>query len=644
MDNYWHKDIPFEEPLNKVIPYLNVYRIYNKDMKTYKQFKRVKINEFRRYLGINKTNRIVGFTPDYTGFQPGRPIIFKNIYNEFVKDHLPTIYNNYSEDFKNQITSSLCDYRQVWSGSYDTSCNHLKVMLSDDTTTISVTEIVDILSKSNFKWFHSPFVEFYDVTELRTIVKFNPDSNPGHYTSRLIGKNKGTSNIYSIQAAKLIYNQLKVKPMKNWYLWDILAREKDIKLTNKEEEVGTRVVLNTEEPAAHLLAWFSQKITRAIQLQDDVKYNLRYKFDDRKYIKYYEKRKNFDYYIEADWKNFDATVDANFIITACSILVQNLPNDELHKHIKYYIISSIVTKYVVIPPGVVVELNRAVPSGHPFTTLVNCNINLIYWSLIGYQIYGDDYINQMDIYVYGDDTNVFFNHHENLFKIDEIISKLGLKSEPLLDKIKFSRKVEDINQTHDFLKRRFDSTGIRWNRKKVFDKMFYQSKKRDVNDQVALLREFIHTGPFDDELNLFAFEFFKFVKNKYYEQIDEDTHKFIIQYNKTYVDKIKLDYIPRTSIHHEDGFNFETGLIGSSIEKPILRTTPGNRLFKIKNLQAQTILAFSLTYLNKANVKLSKTIVQDAYEFTTDTLIMKKWIKRLNYQYFARSVGLLKIT
>jgi len=643
MNNYWHKDIPFEEKLQKRIPYINIFRLYNSNMKTYKQFKRVKLNEFRRYLGINKTNRIVGFTPDYTGFQPGKPVVFKNIYYNFIKQYLSTIYKDYSEDFQNQLTKSLCDVRQVWSGSYDTSVNHLKVMLADNSTKISVNEIVEILEKSNFKWFHSPIVEFNDVTELRTIVKFNPDSNPGHYTSKLIGRNKGTSNVYSVQAAKELYNQLKIKPLKNWYLWDILAREKDIKLTNEEGEVGTRVVLNTEEPAAHLLAWFSQKITRAIQLQNDKKYDLRYKFDDRKYIKYYEMRKKFDYYIEADWKNFDATVDTNFILTACAILVQNLPNDELHKHIKYYIISSIITKYIVLPPGIVVELNRAVPSGHPFTTLVNCNINLIYWSLIGYAIYGDDYVNQMDIYVYGDDTNVFFNHSENLFKIDEVIHSFGLKSEPLLDKIKLSRKFENINQTHDFLKRRFDNTRILWNRKKIFDKLFYQSKKRDLSDQISLLREFINTGPFDDELNKFAYDFFKYVyENHRKDEIDEDTFKFLINYNKEYVDKLKLEYIPRSTLYHNDGFRFEKEVIGSSIDKPILRTTPDGRIFKLNNLKAQVILAYSLTYLKEANVKLDKNIQIKAYEQTTDRLVMQRWSKRLNYQYYARSVGLLK--
>lgn len=118
--------------------------------------------------------------------------------------------------------------------------------------------------------------------------------------------------------------------------------------------------------------------------------------------------------LEADWKFFDSNVDGAYIKAACTLLLDGLPHDKLHNNIRYLITSSILTKYVVLPPGVVVELNRAVPSGHPFTSLINCIVNTIYWCQIGKRLYGDDYADMMDVELYGDDALVMFKDNGRL--------------------------------------------------------------------------------------------------------------------------------------------------------------------------------------------------------------------------------------
>jgi len=194
----------------------------------------------------------------------------------------------------------------------------------------------------------------------------------------------------------------------------------------------------------------------------------------------------------------------------------------LHRNLTYTLISSVVTKFIVLPPGVVVELNRAQPSGHPTGTLINCNVNLIYWCLIGYKIYGDNYGDMMRVEVYGDDTRAYFKNHKNLINIDDYIRECGLKSEPVINNLIPTKVLYDDDKDIDFLKRRFNLNGIRWNHKKLFDKVLYQSKNRDFNQQVSLLTSYFMSLSTDDDVATMCNHFSKWIVNKHSDKIDDE--------------------------------------------------------------------------------------------------------------------------
>jgi hypothetical protein len=189
--------------------------------------------------------------------------------------------------------------------------------------------------------------------------------------------------------------------------------------------------------------------------------------------------------------------------------------DNYHENISYYITKSVVTKYVVLPPGVVVELNRGQPSGHPFGTLINCNVNLIYWSLIGFRIYGKNYGDKMRVEVYGDDTYAYFMDHPNLMRIDEYIKEIGLKSDTLVPN--FRRIGKEYRKDHqiDFLKRRFDESGIIWNHKKMIDRIIYPSRNRNLEEQIELLMGYVNTCGNDPDLIKVTNKTIDIIKIKY---------------------------------------------------------------------------------------------------------------------------------
>jgi hypothetical protein len=418
----------------------------------------------------------------------------------------------------------LLNPRLVLSGSYDSAGEHLRTIFADNPSNITTDEILRILNLNQMSWFKTPVINLYNKDDLTITTHLNPNSNPGHYFKLLLNPTKGSVLHYSLPIAHTLLEEASMVPTKNLYLWDVLGREKDVKLLNDDgTEVSTRVVLNTEAPCSLLLCNFAQKISIALQRKGiDNKFNTTDEFNQKKYFKYYQNNFKFDYYLDADWKNFDANVDTQFILVAMSILLSGLSTiDDKNMRLSYYVLSSIITKYVAVPPGIVVEVNKSVPSGHPFTTLCNCYVNIIYWSLIGYNIYGENYHEMMDFTVYGDDALVWFKYHENLFKIDDIVKNIGIKSEPLVNSLYPCKLSSQIDDQPDFLKRRFNSLEVKWNTKKMFDRLFYQTKNRSISDQLDLPFSYLVTAPFDDDLFTFCKEFLDYVRIKYFNDIDQ---------------------------------------------------------------------------------------------------------------------------
>jgi hypothetical protein len=341
----------------------------------------------------------------------------------------------------------------------------------------------------------------------------------------LFGSKKKYSDFASRTIAYNIWSLLKTEPVKNRYLWSVLGREKDIKIDTKtSKEVGTRVVLTCESPMTILLCWFAQKISYIVANDKnwDCNFNITGNFDSKKYRKLIDKSYNYDFSLEADWTYYDSNIDSNFLLVAGLLICNGFKKNKLHRNIRYLIISSIITKYVALPPGVVVELNRAQPSGHPFGTLVNCYVNIIYWSIIGQKIYGDNYADYMEVEVYGDDTRAYFKNHPNLVNINEYVKECGLKSDDLLPNFRSIHELCNPNKDIDFLKRRFDYTGIRWNHKKMFDKLLYQSKNRSLNDQFLMVKSWYESVPTDEDAKIILDEFSSYLKSFYRSELNYD--------------------------------------------------------------------------------------------------------------------------
>jgi hypothetical protein len=509
-----------EKVVSKKLKRYPIYKLVQNNGQLLTKFKYTNLDGFKKHFGINKTNKIVGYTPDYVGATPSNIVYNDNVFTKFILDKSKEIKTKCSKSFFIDLSKSITDTRVEFSTGYTSVHSHLKEFLKDDTSDLKACDIINFLKLTNNKWIHTPHVSFYDAKELDYMIRVNLDADPGHYTSKLINGKKRNTNLISRVVAKMLYNNLKKIPIKNFYLWKLLGREKDIKLTtfkndNVDVDCGSRAIMSTEDPMCTLLMWFAQKVQVGLSNETNKTFNVSGEYNIGKATKIYEHERNYDFKLEADWTFYDSNVNSEMIKAASMLLLSGLPKDKLHDRIRYTITKSILTKYLVLPPGIVVELNRGVPSGHPFTTLINCTVNTIYWSLIGREIYGDNYQDFMKIEVYGDDSYVLFKNNKNLKKIDDIINELGLKSEPLLPELKLCNFDYEKHELPDFLKRRYFENNLIWNHKKLIDKLMYQSKKRSLNDQIELLLSYYNTAPFDKDLIIFIKLFYDWLIIKY---------------------------------------------------------------------------------------------------------------------------------
>lgn len=448
----------------------------------------------------NKYSRLVGYTPDHVGTIPGKVYPPVNHISRAIYSTMDEL-KKYSTDLYDSVYKVLMDFRYTLSPGWQCNMGHMRQFMSEECCKVTEEEYLEVLRRGGLSWFRAPVVEYENSNEIYWITNVNIKASTGHYTSKLLGRTReATLHITSVVARKML-NTLQTTLLKNFSLWAILGRSKDVKVDEEGKEVFSRVVLNTEEPAMLLLSYFANKINRCLVQCPDHQSVSGKKYDFSIANQFNQAKRKFDFYVDADWSAFDSYADRTVLMVAMSIILSQLPNDKFHKRIRYYIMSSMITKYILVPPGLVYEVNKGIPSGHPFTNVVGSFINLLYWAYIGYNIYGDDYTDHMFIRVNGDDARVYFDFHPKLVKIDTIVEKMGLKCDALLPRLHPCFDESSPHSKPDFLKRRENLFGIYWNREKIIQKIVYQSKPRTIQDEIDLLDGYVETAPFDEDMN-----------------------------------------------------------------------------------------------------------------------------------------------
>jgi hypothetical protein len=496
-----YREFNLEDYKARRIKRFPIFKLSNYKSDIYMFWKFVTLKTFKQYTGLNDQNKIVGFTPQYIGFRPSQPIPKNTFIVKSILDHRELILNS-SPLISDSFSKSSQEFRTVYTGGFDSNLGHLKNFFKKIPDSYTVEQLLKICSKS--PWFSVPHLSTKNPTEMISCTNYNPKSGPGIFTSKIYKAiNKGQTIEPSVALALDVFDLVTKVPMRNYCLWEMLAREKDNKVDDNKEEYSTRVVQNPEHYFTIISSWIMSQVQKGMEYGNpNTNLLLDKEYDGNKGGKVLDRViEGYDYVMDIDWSSFDSTQTRSYLLAASSIIFSHYKDDH-DKHLFYYLTSSLITKYISIPPGIVIELNKGLPSGHPGITIVNCVVNLIRLSVLGFEIYGDNYPNMMFPIVYGDDALIGFKYHPKLMNIEHYKNRNYFEGDDLTNKLYptylFKNVLED---KPDYLKRICEYTGIRWNYKKVFDKLIYQNKKRSIEDQVDLIINYVLTAPSDYEFN-----------------------------------------------------------------------------------------------------------------------------------------------
>jgi hypothetical protein len=125
---------------------------------------------------------------------------------------------------------------------------------------------------------------------------------------------------------------------------------------------------------------------------------------------YIEMRKPYLKYakvLEGDWSEFDQSVKRAHIVAAMCIMRQCFPAGDEHDKRFMYMLSGLVCKKVVQPGGLIFQLSDGVPSGTPWTALLDSTVNwLVLRDLVNKTVTGCD-LKDVGFQIGGDDFCIF---------------------------------------------------------------------------------------------------------------------------------------------------------------------------------------------------------------------------------------------
>lgn len=216
------------------------------------------------------------------------------------------------------------------------------------------------------------------------------------------------------------------------------------------------------------------------------------------------------------------------MVVACAILEQLFTQSQAAKNYFYYIASSVIDKHVIVDPGVIYKLMKGLPSGHPFTSLINTLCNWIIWSTAFNNIYtkhnkvlDDDF----NLICFGDDTLLSFPDWIEADEINAELGRSGMKIDPIEDTILPFYTTATTRGVH-FLRRQFCLDGLAcWDGEYIVDRLSFVENSKE-NEQFSMLRasNYLVAGSGSNDTTWLLYDFVKWCDDRIYSYEKENEH------------------------------------------------------------------------------------------------------------------------
>jgi len=233
-------------------------------------------------------------------------------------------------------------------------------------------------------------------------VKVNPDAYPGVMSSR-IGSNRQKVFAVCSEIAKGHYTDQKKGFTPDTSYWSCGGRAKPVMDAKPGDPFKSRLILMPETPSTILESAFSQPFTAMVsRCGGDIMIGC--EMTNRKYERMTIPLSKYSHCKAYDWSGFDSRVREDQIVTAFAIVRACFyGDDEWLDNVFLRFISHFLVKRIIIPGGWTYTLTKGVPSGSPFTSIIDSLVNWLVITDLEVTVGGPKAPGENRRFVYGDD-------------------------------------------------------------------------------------------------------------------------------------------------------------------------------------------------------------------------------------------------
>jgi len=323
-----------------------------------------------------------------------------------------------SKDFKDTgITPEEVGDYSKWtliSGNWDSNRSVLADMCRPPEYANVTTEQLLECAYKRYDKFGFPSINQIPKPSWLKSVKVNPDAQPGLMSSRYLGPTKEAAYDKAVFISRRIWDKITKSRscLFDKSLWQVggRPRRQDVGKLQEGEIAESRIVLMGDFPSSLISGLFAQIYTAAAKKEvvgrPDVENFMGQAVSDGQWTRIKRFVKPGTPVIELDWAKFDSTVIESAMVAGFCLIRSCFPTSKVIDKLFVYMMSGVIYKHIAIKGRFIYVVSRGVPSGTPWTSILDTVVN---WILLNYvlmetDLFGGLGVDDYKLGVAGDDT------------------------------------------------------------------------------------------------------------------------------------------------------------------------------------------------------------------------------------------------
>jgi hypothetical protein len=347
-------------------------------------------------------------------------------------------------------------------------------------------------------------------------VKVNKKAYNGIQTSKMFGPKMKDSIRWTMPISKRIVDDCIVKKLRpDVSLWAVGGKAKRIDLSPEQDKFQrTRVILQSEDSLKLIGLMLLQPFTDRFKRLPPGALMIGHSIEDGKYLDFQNYFINDDENlgcIDCDWSQFDNHVYEELIVSAFGVIRACFPIGVEYDNYFLYQAGSMIFKHIVMPGSkLIYRIDKGLPTGHPYTSMVGSIINWLLWSTGMSKTIPEEYLHLTRIKSLGDDTIVQIPHKY----LSDFESFMRFKTGMSCDQFRhrcgpLSSNLRGASKT--FLRKEYNNGFPVWHYDSLFDNLLYPTSVYNLTDERQRIKMLMYTAPFEGEATSLLTSYYEFI-------------------------------------------------------------------------------------------------------------------------------------